>query len=126
MVGVVGLAVFLFIAYMVVRIYLHSSKFRALVGYETSKALEAEGEFEPFQWEGRSMYSKSFAAQGTQDALFSRLKAHEIRAKVSLDGVSRGVWEVPTVQIDKFDFVVSDDRLAPEEAKAVDGGAIAQ
>ena len=116
MVGLVGLAVFAFILYMVVRSYLHSDKFRALVAGETSKALDAEGEFEPLQWEGTSMYSKSFAADGLEDALFSRLKAHEVRAKVSLAGISRGVWEIPSVQIDRFDFVVSDDRAVPEES----------
>ena len=129
MVGVVGLAVSAFITYMVVRSYLHSNKFRALVGVETSKTLEAEGEFEPFQWEGRSMYTKSFSAQGTEHALFSRLKAHEIRAKVSLAGVGRGVWEIPSVQINKFDFVVSDAQeaavgteLGSEEPVELEGG----
>jgi len=123
LVGLVGLAVCTFVVYMVVRGYLHSSKFRALVGNETSRALEAQGEFEDFQWEGRSMYTKSFAAQGSEDAFFSRLKAHEIRAKVSFAGVSRGVWEIPSVQIDKFDFVVSDDRLVAELSEAAGAAA---
>lgn len=115
MAGGVALAIFAFAGYLAIRSYLHSEKFRALVGDETSKALDAEGEFEAFNWQGKSMYSKSFAARGTEDALFSRMKAHEVRAKVSLAGVNRGVWEVPSVHIDRFDFVVSDERPVAEE-----------
>ncbi|MGI9242023.1 MAG: hypothetical protein ACR2RV_14565, partial [Verrucomicrobiales bacterium] len=99
------------------------NKFRALVGEETSKALDAEGEFEKFQWKGNSMYTRAFAAKGTENALFSRLKAHEIRAKVDLAGVRRGVWAIPSVEINKFDFVLSDDRLPAEPpVDAADSG----
>ena len=124
--GLVALAVVGFAGYLAVRSYLHSNKFRVLVGEETSKALEAEGEFEPFEWRGNSMYSKSFAANGREDAFFSRLKAHEIRAKVDLAGVRRGVWAVPNVEINRFDFVLSNDRIAGEPAVGDRGDAAAE
>ena len=118
--GLVALAVLGFAGYLAVRSYLHSNKFRVLAGEETSKALEAEGEFEPFEWRGNSMYSKSFAANGTEDAFFSRMKAHEIRAKVDLAGVRRGVWAIPSVEINRFDFMLSDDRIT-EQPPALPG-----
>ena len=59
---------------------------------------------------GRSVYSKSFSADGGNDAFFSKLKAHEVRANVSLKGVRRGFWEIPKVEIKRLDFKLSDDR----------------
>jgi len=105
----VGLIIFSFIGYIMVRKYLRSDDFRVMAGEETSKALKAKsGEFEEFQWEGRSVYSKSFSADGGADAFFSRLKAHEVRANVSLKGVRKGYWLIPNVEIKRIDFAVTD------------------
>lgn len=108
--------------YMGLRWYLHSVEFRQLIEQETSEALHAEGQFAPFEWDGTSVYSESFYAEGTEEAFFERLEAHGLRATVDLNGIRRGVWKISNFTVEEVEITLSQDGLR----EAIREGVVAE
>ncbi|MFC7337038.1 hypothetical protein ACFQY0_07610 [Haloferula chungangensis] len=97
--------------YLWLRSWLHSEDFRQMLSNEVGEGLGAKSEFGKFHWNGGSVGSDSFDAQG--DGLVESLHADGLRLDIGLSKVSSGVVEVSGAKLNQLD-VVLDLR---EEAK---------
>ena len=57
-----------------VQSYLHGPEFRKFVNARIGKTLEAEVEFEPFQYSGMTIYSESMTGRGLEGGPFSQMR----------------------------------------------------
>ena len=75
---VAGLVVVVVVGYFALtawlRSYLHSDRFREMMGAKVSAFLKAEGEFGAFHWEGVTAMVDGYEAVGYEDAAFSALR----------------------------------------------------
>lgn len=95
----VGLLVLLFFGgYQWLRAYIRSDDFRITVNELVSEKLGTSVEFAPFTWDGLKVSSKSLSS------VDDSLSADRLEAEVRLGGISRGVWEIPHVQIDALEI----------------------
>lgn len=78
--------------YFGIRSYLHSESLRLMLAGQSGDALNADAEFDPFQWHGRHVRTDRFTADG--DAMVTRLLAEGVSTDVGFGGFSRGVWEL--------------------------------
>src|SRR5450432_4770414 len=109
-----GFFVLTIAGYLAVRLwfdaYLHSEGFRRLIANKTSSALKAEGDFEPFQFTGVTVYSDAFQARGA-GAFFSALRADQIRAEFNLSGIWRHVWQIDEIDVQRMDVKVAGEEV---------------
>jgi hypothetical protein len=105
-----------FAIYLGLKVYLHSDRFRGMLGERVSDTFKADGEFAEFKWTGSTAYTDDYKAHGYEDSPFSRVKAESIKTRVNFGAVRRGVWELANIDIDRVDVLVDrDDRaLRPE------------
>lgn len=101
--------------YWMLKNYLHSDGFRRLLSTNASKALDMEGEFSPFHWDGLVVDTNSFAAKG--NGLVASLHADHLHTEVNLAGVRRGVWELHGTNINRLEIFL-DARTNPVNRNA--------
>ncbi len=115
-----------FALYIGLRAYLHSERFRGMLGERVSGVLRADGEFGDFKWTGTTAYTEDFKARGFEDAAFARVKADSIKTRVNFGAVRRGVWELADIDIDRINVLIGDDDRAaghsPEPGEGGGGG----
>ena len=92
-----------------IKSYLHSDKFRILMGEKVGKALDADTRFELFEWQGMHMSSAGFSAQN--DGMTRQMRAHGLQVDVSLLGVRRGVWEISHAGLSRMEVILDTRRL---------------
>ncbi len=105
---VIGVAGVLFANGWVKR-YLRTDAFRDFMNVQVSKTLHTWGKFEPFEWNGSSVYSETYRAQGLTTGPFEQLHAHGLRAGVDFGSFRSEAWEIDQVSVNRLTFVVSDD-----------------
>ncbi|MES2570343.1 MAG: hypothetical protein V4710_09870, partial [Verrucomicrobiota bacterium] len=103
--------------------YLQSDRFRQLVASKTGETLKANSEFAPFRFSGTHFYSERFEAEGNEGAVFSKLRADQIRAEVSLRRFFEGAWRMEQLSVQRVD--VHFDNTAPRPEQAVSSGGTA-
>ena len=100
---ILGLVLVLAVAVLItawfwIRGWLAGEEFRTLASTRVSSALGVEGQFETFHWSGFSVHSGGFVGEGSAGAL-ARVEARDIRARLNIRGLFRGVWEISSVDI---------------------------
>ncbi len=102
--------VFLGVAYIAIRSYLHSDGFRKFLSSEASEMARVSGEFGKFHWDGLAVDADSFAASG--DGPITAVKADGLHTEIGLGGLSRGVWEVKSSNIRRLEIFVDATKPA--------------
>jgi hypothetical protein len=99
----VGLIVVLLAGFVGVRAwfnaFLHSEEFRRLISSATAGAVNADGEFRPFEYSGTTIYSDRFEAHGHAGSAFAELRADQIRAEFNLRGIFHHAWQIDEIKI---------------------------
>lgn len=113
-------------AFIAIRSYLQSEKFRIMLGEKASEVLKAKTEFSQFTWTGARVSTDKVTAFGHEEAVFSKLKAEGVSATVDIGAAWGGVWRITEVNINRVNALLdSDDRLSgspPSVEKSDDGG----
>ncbi|MDG1358636.1 MAG: hypothetical protein P8P36_10620 [Akkermansiaceae bacterium] len=97
-----------FCGYLLFKSYLHSDKFRVLIGQVVSGVIGADTKFEAFEWRGMSVSTGGFRAEGSNTV--KSLHADDLRARIRLLSVLRGEWFIENLQLAQLqaDVVVGD------------------
>ncbi|QQL43899.1 hypothetical protein [Sulfuriroseicoccus oceanibius] len=117
------------IGYVAVRKYLHSDDFRHLVEGQLATVLKAESvEMDAFAWSGLSMTSDGMLADGGSAGKFDGIELKTLETEVTLDGLDRGVWEIPqvTVAYAKLDLMPPTASSPSDVVAAGDPPTVAQ
>jgi hypothetical protein len=93
------------------RHYLHSDRFRVMIGQRASEALDMDGSFGVFRWEDTSAHVEGFSGRGFEGAAFSELRAEGLRAEVNLEAARDGVWEIRRLEANRLYIDTSEGRL---------------
>lgn len=86
--------------YSWVQSYLRSDDFRVFIGESVGDVMGAEAEFGALEWQGMDVGTGGFRAKSS--GLMQKVDAEGLRARLSLDGVHRGVWEISGLRISKL------------------------
>jgi len=82
------------------RSYLRSDDFRVFIGESVGNVMNADAEFELFEWQGMDVRTDELRAES--DGFMRGMKAEGLQARLSLAGVRRGVWEISDLRISKL------------------------
>ncbi|PTX92061.1 hypothetical protein DB346_24245 [Verrucomicrobia bacterium LW23] len=106
------------VAFYSLRSYLRGDEFRLLASRAVSSALNVEGEFQPFQWEGTSVYTEGFDARGRADAVLGRLRGEQLRADFNIRSLFIPPYRLNHLNLDKLriDFVTPQPGAQPGQA----------
>jgi hypothetical protein len=123
--AVLGLVLILVVGVLItgwfwIRNWLGGEEFRAMASSKVSAVLGVEGQFEPFHWSGFSVHTGGFVGEGSGGAL-ARVEAKDIRARLNIRGLFRGVWEVSSVDIARAAVTIHppSEGSAPDTASGV-------
>ena len=78
------------VGYGLIRSYLHSDGFRAMLSTQVSGALDVEGAFGPLRWDGLAARTTGFEAVG--EGPLMAIKAEDVRTEIGLGGIRDGYW----------------------------------
>lgn len=95
-VAVVGVSVW-------VQRFLRSEDFQRLVAARTGEALQADASVGALRWNGSSVFSDSFQADGRAGGVLQRLRADQVRAEVNWRAVLQGAWRVDQIDVVKME-----------------------
>jgi len=97
--------------------YLRSDDFRVFIGEAVGDVMDADAEFELFEWQGMDVRTDELRAES--DGFMQDMKAEGLQARLSLAGVRRGVWEISDLRVSKLKVRLataqSGGRLAEED-----------
>jgi hypothetical protein len=106
-----------------VQSYLRGPEFRRFVNARIGKTLQSEVEFEPFQFNGMTIYSESMKARGLEGGPFSGMEIDQLRAEFSLRRFFDRVWQIETVEAEHVGIKLDGTRLSrppePEKLEAI-------
>ena len=91
--------------YVWINSYLRSGEFHKLVSDKTVSFLKAEGAYQPFHWNGFSIYSDGFGARGKPGTAFTELQANQIRAEFNPRGLLDRSWRIDQLTIQHLRIV---------------------
>jgi hypothetical protein len=112
---VLGVVVFL-VGRVVLQAYLRSERFRHTISSATTSFLRASCDYEPFRFEGTSIYSDGVTANGQAGAAFAKLQLEQVRADLNLRGIFRNVWAVREVTVQQLAVTLDGPRPPVESA----------
>jgi len=120
--GICGVLLFLMVIGLVglkatAQSWLRGEGFRDWLLAQLAPAMRSELEVSPFAWESSGVYIDRFHAQGHEDAAFSYLDLHGVRARTG--GVRHGAYVVPEIAVNRLQLEFSDDR-APSPPRSVE------
>ncbi len=98
----------LIIGYSLLRHYVHSDSFRKFLASKVSQATAVDGEFSPFRWQGLTLDTDGFHAQGS--SLVSSIQADGLHTEVSFRGVRRGVWEIRNASAQRLEISIDPSK----------------
>lgn len=78
------------VGYGLIRSYLHSEGFRALLSEQVSNGLDVDGAFGPLRWDGLAARTGEFTATGEGPLL--AIRARDVRTEIGLSGLRDGYW----------------------------------
>jgi len=106
-----------------VQSYLRGPEFRKFVNARIGKTLQSEVEFEPFQYNGMTIYSDSMTARGLEGGPFSQMQIDQLRAEFSLRRFFDRVWQVESIEAQHVGIKLDGTRLSrppePEKLEAI-------
>ncbi len=92
------------IGHMMIRRHLQSEKFRKFVSETVSEAISVDGEFKPLKWDGLSVRSEGFVAEGEEQIRLVNIEG--VQTDIGLGGFWRGVWEVEGFEVRSADLEI--------------------
>ncbi len=97
--------------YFLLKSYLHSDKFRVLIGQVVGDVIGAEAKFEAFEWRGMSVSTGGFRAEGSNTV--KSLNADDLMAQISLFKILKGEWFIENLQLARLqaDIMVGEKPL---------------
>ncbi len=101
--------------------FLRGEEFRRLVSRATSDAIQAGGEYDPFHFEGTTIYTDGFHAKN--GGFFEELRADRLRAEFNLRGIFNHAWQIDEVEMQRLS--VSLERRNTEHGAARENGGAA-
>jgi hypothetical protein len=118
-----GLLVLLVAAFVGVRLwfnaYLASPEFQRLMGALTARHLHSQGDYQPIRFSGTTVFSDGFSAEGDGSALFSTLRADQLRADFNPRGLFDGVWQIDDITAQRLEVELDGPRIRlPEPTPA--------
>lgn len=103
--------------------YLRGPEFRKFVNARIGKTLQSEVEFDPFQFNGLTLYSESMTARGLEGGPFSKMQIDQLRAEFSLRRFFDRVWQVESIEAQHVGIKLDGTRLSrppePEKLEAI-------
>lgn len=75
------------------------------MGQTVGGAMGAQAEFKPFKWQGVTVNTEGFAAEGGN--VVDSFDAGGVRAKLNLSALKRGVWEISDVNVKRLEVVTN-------------------
>jgi len=105
-VGLIGVS-------LAVKNFLHGEEFREQVTRRTSEAMKVEGDFAPFDWNGSSVYSESFSADGKKGSLWQSFEARRLRADFDWRSIFDGAWRMEELSIGSVEAVMQPQSGPP-------------
>jgi len=94
-----------FALYSKMQAYLRSDEFRVFVGNAVGDVMNSKAEFAVFEWEGLDVSTKGFRAESPH--LMRKMEADGLQARLSLEGVRQGVWEISDLRVSHLDVELS-------------------
>jgi len=91
----VGVIVF----YVWLNRWLASEECRSLVSSLVGQKLKIDGNFQPLQWSGFSVYSEGFEGRGRAGGSLRSIQAEQIRAELNFSALLRGTWEISEITV---------------------------
>jgi len=91
--------------------YLKSEDFREMVKTESGQALGMEVSLMPLHWTGSSIYTDGASGKAVGNTPVKQLKADQLRANLNLYGILEGVWDVPTVELQRISLQLASPHL---------------
>ena len=113
--GVASLVVLYFVGTFLLNSWLRSEAFRVFLNKKTSAVFHADGEYQPIQWSGFSVYTDGYSAMGNAGSPFSELRAEQIRAEFNPQGVFHRAWQINDIQVQHFKMGLASMRSAVTE-----------
>ena len=108
--GVLGAGVL----YAMVRGYLHSDDFRRFLSDKASAAVDVDGEFTPFRWDGLAVDTAAFEASGM--GVIKGLRVDGLHTEVGVRGLRRGVWEIRESRMQRLEVAMDVRERDPAAA----------
>lgn len=88
--------------------YLRSDALRGMLAGTIGNAAHAHCELEPISWSGWNAYSAKVTLQSAGTADWDRIEAQSLQASLDWSGVRRGVWHVPSIDLDWLRVAMAD------------------
>jgi len=102
---------FSFFIFLFLNNYLKSERFKISLENRINDELKVSSNFGEFRWQGTAVDTDQLRADGYKDALFSKLRADGIRARVNIGAVKRRAWEVVGLDINRINILIDPKRL---------------
>ena len=103
--------IFSFVVFLLLNKYLKSERFKYSLQGRINNELNVNSNFDEFRWKGTTVDTDGLKAEGYDEAVFSKLKADGIRARVNIGAVKRRVWEVTSLDINRINLLIDSNRL---------------
>ena len=103
--------IFSFVVFLLLNKYLKSERFKYSLQGRINNELNVNSNFDEFRWKGTTVDTDGLKAEGYDEAVFSKLKADGIRARINIGAVKRRVWEVTSLDINRINLLIDSNRL---------------
>ena len=107
----IGFVLFSFVVFLFLNKYLKSESFKISLENRINNELEVSSNFDEFRWQGTTVDTDQLKAEGYEGAIFSKLRADGIRARVNIGAVKRRTWEVTGLDINRINLLIDSNRL---------------
>ncbi|MDC0049497.1 hypothetical protein OAL09_09170 [Verrucomicrobia bacterium] len=111
----IGFVLFSFVVFLFLNKYLKSESFKISLQNRINNELEVSSNFDEFRWQGTTVDTDQLKAEGYEGAIFSKLRADGIRARVNIGAVKRRAWEVTGLDINRINVLINSKRLTDED-----------
>ncbi|MEO1859245.1 MAG: hypothetical protein ABGZ19_05055, partial [Verrucomicrobiales bacterium] len=102
---------FSFVVFLLLNKYLKSEKFKISLENRINNELKVSSNFDEFRWQGTTVDTDQLKVEGYDGAIFSKLKADGIRARINIGAVKRRAWEVTGLDINRINLLIDSNRL---------------
>jgi len=102
---------FSFVVFLLLNKYLKSDKFKISLENRINNELKVSSSFDEFRWQGTTVDTDQLKIEGYDGAIFSKLKADGIRARVNIGAVKRRAWEITGLDINRINLLIDSNRL---------------
>ncbi|NCG27898.1 MAG: hypothetical protein GWP42_10205, partial [Verrucomicrobiales bacterium] len=92
-----------------------SESFKISLENRINNELKVSSNFDEFRWQGTTVDTDQLKAEGYEGAIFSKLRADGIRARVNIGAVKRRAWEVTGLDINRINVLINSKRLTDED-----------